>query len=94
MHQIEQIKIVISYADVCAYWYTSEVIGKWFVDTLRTIFHVKFLRYTHWFMSIRISQMTDHSISVDQARYANYIVEKYLDASTVKASKRFIRPLN
>ena len=23
---------VLSYVDVCVYWYTSEALGKWFVD--------------------------------------------------------------
>ena len=61
---------VLSYVDDCVYWYTSEAVGKWFVDTLGNIFHVKFLEYAHWFMSIIISQMKDHSVSVDQAIYA------------------------
>ena len=64
----------------------SKALGKWFVNTLAEIFHVKFLGYAHWFMSIRIYQMKDHSISVDQARYATYIVARYLDIATVKAS--------
>ena len=72
----ESKKIVISYVDGYLYWYTSEAIGKLFVDTLVKIFHVKFLVYAHWFMSIRISHMRDHSISVDQARYATSIVAK------------------
>ena len=33
--------------------------------------------------------MKDHSISVDQARYATYIVAKYMDTSTVKTSTKF-----
>ena len=37
-------------------------------------------------MSIRIYQMKDHYIYVDQARYATSIVAKYLDTATVKAS--------
>ena len=37
-------------------------------------------------MSIRNSQMEDHSIFVDQDRYVTFIVEKCLDTSTVKAS--------
>ena len=45
--------------------------------------------YAHWFMSIRISQMRDHYISVDQARYDNSIMGKYLDIATVKTSRRF-----
>ena len=35
--------------------------------------------------------MKDHSISVDQARYATSIVAKYLDNSTVKVSKKFYK---
>ena len=33
--------------------------------------------------------MKDHSISVDQSIYATSIVEKYLNTTTVKSSKRF-----
>ena len=81
--------VVLSYADDCFYWYTSEALGKLFVDTLVKRFHVKFLGYAHWFMSIRIYQMKDHSISVDQARYDTSIIAKYLDTATVKASTKF-----
>ena len=42
-------------------------------------------------MPIRISQLKDHSISVDQARYATSIVAKYLDTATVKVSKTFYK---
>ena len=52
---------------------------------------MNFLGYEHWFMSIRISKLKDHSIYVDQARYATYIVEKYLDTATVKVSKQFYK---
>ena len=67
----------------------SEFLGKWFVDTLGKRFCVKFLGYAHWFMSIRISHIKDHSISVDQARYDTSILEKYLDNATVKTSTNF-----
>ena len=59
------------------------------MDILGTTFRVNFLVYAHWFMSIRISQMKDHSISVYQARYATSIVEKYLYTATVKSSTKF-----
>ena len=80
--------VVLSYVDGCVYWYTYEAHGKWFVDNLGKIFHVKFLGYAHWFMLIIISQMKVHSISVDQARYATSIAAKYLDTDTVKGSKK------
>ena len=35
--------------------------------------------------------MKDHSISVDQARYATSIVAKYLDTATVKVSSKFYK---
>ena len=37
--------VVLSYVDDCVYWYTSEALGKWFLDTLGKIFHVNFLGY-------------------------------------------------
>ena len=83
--------VVLSFFDDCVYWNTNEDIGKCFVDTLGKRFNVNFLGFADWFMSIRISQMKDHSISVDQARYATSIVAKYLDTATVKVSKNFIR---
>ena len=84
---------VLSYVDYCVYWYTYEAIGKWFVDTLGEIFYVNFLGYAHWFMSIRISYLRNHSISVYQARYVTYVVAKYLDTATVNRIKSSIRSL-
>ena len=52
---------------------------------------MNFLGFAHWFMSIRISQLKDHSISVDQARYVTSIVAKYLDTATVKVSNNFYK---
>ena len=81
--------VVLSYIDDFVYWYTNEDIGKCFVDNLVKRLHVNFLVYAHWFMSIRISQLKDNFISVDQARYATSIVAKYLDTATVKVSTNF-----
>ena len=75
--------IVLSYVDDCVYWYTSEALGKWFVYTLCKRFHVNFLGCANLFMSIRVSQMKNHSISVDRARYSTYIVTKYLNTATI-----------
>ena len=52
---------------------------------------MNFIGFAHWFMSIRISQLKDHSISVHEARYATSIVAKYLDTATVKVSNKFLR---
>ena len=78
--------VVLSYVDDCVYWYANEYLEKQFFDTLGKIFHVNFLGFAHWFMSIIIYQMKDHFISVYQARYATSIVAEYLDTATVKVS--------
>ena len=83
--------VVLSYIDDRIHWYTNEDLGKRSVDTLGKGFHVNFLGYAHWFMSISIYQLKDRSISVDQARYATSIVAKYLDTDTVKLSTKFYR---
>ena len=54
------IVFVLSYVDDCFYCYTSEALGKWFVDALGKRFHVNLLEYANWFMSIIIYQMRDH----------------------------------
>ena len=61
------------------------------MDTLGNIFHVKFLGYAHWFISVRISQMKYHSITVDQDIYATYTVANYLDTATVKTITQFYK---
>ena len=59
------------------------------MDALGKILHVNLLGYAYLFILIRIFEMKDHSISVDQARYDTSIVANYLDFSTVRKSKRF-----
>ena len=81
--------VVLFYVDACVYCYTYEAFRKCFVDALGNIFHVKFLGCAHWFVSIRISHMKDHSLSVYQSRYTASIVYKYLDTATVNISTTF-----
>ena len=40
---------------------------------------------------MRIYQIKDHSIYVDESRYATSIVVKYLDTATVKVSTKFYK---
>ena len=61
------------------------------MGTLVNIFHVNFLGYANWFVSIIISKMKDHSISVVQDIYATSVVAKYLDTTTVKASTKLYK---
>ena len=78
--------VVLSYVDDCVYWYISESLVKLSLDTLGKRLHENFLGYANWFMSIIISQINNHFISVDQDKYATSIVAKYLDTATIKTS--------
>ena len=82
---------ILSYVNDWVYCYTSKELVKQFVDTLGKIFHVDFLVYENCFMSIRISQLKDHYISVDQARYATSVVADYIETATMKEIQIFIR---
>ena len=42
--------VVLYYVDGFLYWYTYEELGKWFVNKIGKILHVKLLEYAHWFM--------------------------------------------
>ena len=76
--------VVLSYVDECVYWYTYEKISKWFLDTLGKIFHLNFLVYAHWFMSMKISQLKHQYISVDKDIYSTSVVTNFLDTATIK----------
>ena len=76
--------VVLSYVDYCLYWYKSEELVKYFLDTLVNRSFVNLLVYTPWFMSIRISQLNEYSISIDKGRYSTYIVAKYIYTDTMK----------
>ena len=81
--------VLLSYVDDCVYCYTPEEIGNWFVDIIGKRFHVNFLGCAHLFMSIRISQLKEYSISVDQYRYVAAVVSKYLDTATTKENTKY-----
>ena len=46
------------------------------------------LGYANWFISIRISQLKDQSISADQDRYDTSVVSEYLDTTTIKENTK------
>ena len=61
------------------------------MDTLGNIFYVGLLGYSHWLMSISITQLNDHYISLDKSIYATSVVSKYLYTSTIKENSNFLK---
>ena len=62
--------------------------------TLGNILPVEFLLFENWFMSIRILQLKDHYISVDQDIYATSVVSKYIDTAIFKTSTKFYQTIS
>ena len=52
--------VVLSYVYGCVFCYRYEELGKWFGDTLGKRFHLNFIGYAHWFISIRISKLKEY----------------------------------
>ena len=69
--------VLLYCVDDWLYWYTYEELGKWFVDTLGKIFHVNFLGYAHWFMSIRTSQLKEHPSSVYKLDMLHLLIQSF-----------------
>ena len=65
----------------------NKELEKWILDTLGKRSSAKLLGYAHSFIFLRISQLKDHSISVNHDRYATSAVENYLDTATSKVSR-------
>ena len=91
MHQMDLKLLFYLMLMIVSIGIQMKILDNFFVDTLGKIFHVNFLGYAHWFMSIGISHLRDHSISMYQARYATSIVAKYLDTATVNVSTKFYK---
>ena len=61
------------------------------MDTLGKILHVNFLGYAYGFMSIIISQLKYHSVSLDQDIYVKSVVAKYLVTSKIRKKSKFYK---
>ena len=59
------------------------------MDALGKILHVNLFGYSHWFMSIRVSQLEENYISVYQYRYSTSAFAKYLDTAKIKQKSKF-----
>ena len=78
-----QVIYVILYWQLCILvyvWGTSELVYGY---TWKYI-PFELIRYAHSFIYIMISELNNHYVSVNQARYATSVVAKYLDTAVIK----------
>ncbi len=58
-------------------------------DKLSKRFDVEFLGQAYWYLSARIYQDADFNITLDQARYCQAIVNRFLEKAGTKKKPRF-----
>jgi hypothetical protein len=75
---------LLNYVDDMLYFgtHTEEVL--WFENALKGRFNLEFLRQAHWNLATRINQLAKFDIELDQSRYCQSLVKKYLDTAGTK----------
>ena len=85
---------LLDYVDDMLYFSTSDRLIDEFKSRLAKRFDVEFLGRVHWYLSCRIRQDIDYSITIDQSRYAKAIVKQFLEsAGTAEDSRTYDSPL-
>jgi hypothetical protein len=75
---------LLNYVDDMLYFgtHTEEVL--WFENALKGQFNLEFLGQAHWYLATRINQLANFDIELDQSRYCQSLVKKYLDTVGTK----------
>ncbi|MGH3053820.1 MAG: reverse transcriptase domain-containing protein [Gaiellaceae bacterium] len=85
--------ILLNYVNDMLYFSTDKQIETNFTTTLAQRFKVEFLGNAHWFLSLRINQLADYSIRVDQSRYAKAITHRYTNTLNTHLKPTYDQPL-
>lgn len=78
---------LLTYCDDMGYFGSDDEIRREFEEGISTDFKCKLLGQMHWFLNARVTQHANFDTTVDQARYAASIIQRYLpNAETIKIS--------
>jgi hypothetical protein len=75
---------ILNAVDDQLYFATNPSLKVWFEQATQTRFDVSLMGQATWYLQSRITQHTDFSITLDQARYAALVVSKYLPVKAVQ----------
>jgi hypothetical protein len=75
---------VLNYVDDMLYFGTCDSEVKMFEERLQQRFNLELLGQAHWYLATRISQLSNFDIELDQSRYCQSIVKKYLETAGTK----------
>ncbi|MGH7954550.1 MAG: reverse transcriptase domain-containing protein, partial [Gloeomargaritales cyanobacterium] len=89
----KNVLMVLDYVDDMLYFSTCAKLEKKFQEELSARFKAEFMGQAHWFLSLRITQNADFSITVDQSRYAKAITLRYTDKLNTHLREKYDRIL-
>jgi hypothetical protein len=75
---------VLNNVDDMLYFGVSDVEVKLFLECLQQRFNLELLGQAHWCLATRINQLSNYDIELDQSRYSQSIVKKYLETAGTK----------
>jgi hypothetical protein len=85
---------VLNYVDDMLYYGTDLDRLRQFEEKLKARFNLELIGLAHWYLGIRINQLANYDIELDQSRYCAAIVKKYLDtAGAPKVERLHSTPL-
>jgi len=68
----------LKYIDDMLYFGTDEGETQHFKQSLKGHFNLEVLGQAHWYLATRIKQLSNFDIELDQSRYCQAILRKYL----------------
>jgi len=75
---------VLNYVDDMLYFGTCDLKVKDFEEALKKRFNLELMGFAHWYLATRINQLANFDIELDQSRYCQSIVKKYLETAGTK----------
>ena len=75
---------LLNYVDDMLYFGTCVLKVKEFEEALKKRFNLELLGFAHWYLATRINQLANFDIELDQSRYCQSIIKRYLDTAGTK----------
>jgi hypothetical protein len=69
---------LLNYVDDMLYFGTDNGEVLWFEQVLKSRFYLELLGQAHWYQATQINQLFNFDIELDQSRYCQSLVKKYL----------------
>jgi hypothetical protein len=75
---------VLNYVDDMLYFGICDLEVTKFEEAQKKRFNLELMGFAHWYLATRINQLANYDIELDQSRYCQSIVRKYLDTAGTK----------